>query len=52
MKTKMLLVAFGAAALLALEVGYSIALNEYSVKAGAPFFKGPVTATFVALSRR
>ncbi len=49
MKTKILLLACGAAALFALETGYSIALRGYDVKSNAAFFKGPVTATFAAL---
>ena len=41
MKTKLVLIVAGAAMLLLVEVGYSLALRPYATSASQPFFRGP-----------
>ena len=41
MKTKLLLIGAGAALLLMVEVGYSLALQPYATSASQSFFRGP-----------
>lgn len=45
MRTKLLIVVLGAASLMFLEAGYSIALQQYDAKQSPFYFRGPVTAT-------
>jgi hypothetical protein len=44
-RTKLLIVVFGAVSLMFLEAGYSIALQRYDAKPSPFYFRGPVTAT-------